>query len=196
MTAGFWINLSRVLGKLGGQVMSSRPISKKQPGFTLIELMIVVSVLAIVSGVSVLVLRPKAIQTKAIDAARLATLHDLGTSLSAYFGAELSAPVDTDLDGTLLSELTNDAVVAAYLTVWPIDATYLYVNGRDYVDGESFCVSVIMASHAKYYKYLTASRSASSNNRCLNTVVKNCDQDCKNFDLAGCQSMDDSISCE
>lgn len=116
--------------------MNSR---QSRQGFTLIELVIVVSILAILAGVMIPKLAGRA--AKARDARRLADIRAVTTAIQAFYADHGSYPDfneneatggwDVSFDGNFINELTNKG----YLTEFPTDP----------INDEKF--------HYRYYRY-------------------------------------------
>ena len=79
-------------------------MNQRSQGFTLIELVIVISIIAIRATTILSVLNPIEYQKSARDTLRLSTLNSLSQALELYFADNKSYPVDTDAN-LLLSSL-------------------------------------------------------------------------------------------
>lgn len=118
---------------------------RKNLGFTLVELMITVSVMAILSGVLLQVINPQELRKKTRDQQRIADLKRIQTALELYYADKRAYPPQANF-GAIPAELVN------YINPIPQDpktSTYLYrvVNG-DYcllaqmeVDTSAQCLS-------------------------------------------------------
>ena len=88
----------------------NKPASKK--GFTLLELLVVIGVLAILATATLLVLNPIEIMRQSRDAARVSDLATLKSAISVY----ITGVSSTDLDGGTTSCTTLCYVNAASVT--------------------------------------------------------------------------------
>jgi prepilin-type N-terminal cleavage/methylation domain-containing protein len=79
-------------------------MNQRSQGFTLIELVIVISIIAILATTILSVLNPIEYQKSARDTLRLSTLNSISQALELYFADNKSYPVDTDAN-LLLSSL-------------------------------------------------------------------------------------------
>ena len=119
--------------------------SDSRKGFTLIELVIVVSILAILAGVMVPKLAGRS--AKARDARRLADIRAITTAIQTYYADTGSFPDfqenestggwDVSFDGNFINELTNKG--------------YLPEPAQDPINDEEF--------HYRYYRYSQGSYS-------------------------------------
>ena len=124
-------------------------VSQSRKGFTLIELVIVVSILAILAGVMVPRLAGRA--AKARDARRLADIRAISTAITAFYADtggypdfqenETTGGWDVSFDGNFINELVN----RGYLTEAPKDP----INDEKY--------------HYRYYRYDQGSYSCEGN---------------------------------
>jgi len=94
---------------------------KKRNGFTLVEILIVVTILAILTVMAVGVLNPSALVNKGYDAQRKKDLNRIKTAFEEYFNDNGRYP-----NGSLLADLINKTncgsnIFAPYLTSWPCD---------------------------------------------------------------------------
>ena len=71
-------------------------MNQRSQGFTLIELVIVISIIAILATTILSVLNPIEYQKSARDTLRLSTLNSISQALELYFADNKSYPVDTD----------------------------------------------------------------------------------------------------
>lgn len=90
-------------------------------GFTLVELLIAISLIGILTGVLLAVINPRGIQAKARDSQRISDLAKVKVALESYFSDNRAYPVRTswvlvDADIPLVSALVSD-----YINVLPKD---------------------------------------------------------------------------
>jgi type II secretion system protein G len=107
-------------------------------GFTLIELMIVLAVIGILSGIAISVINPTAFQERSRDSRRKTDLSDVQGVLEMYHVEHLAYPVVGSGGQFVFSDLALVALLADYTTVLPSDPSggdYYYIvnaNGTDY----------------------------------------------------------------
>ena len=95
---------------------------KKRNGFTLVELLIVMTIVVILVMMMVGILNPAALINKSLDAQRKKDLNRIKISLEEYFNDNNCYP-----SGTVLSDLNDkkkcdsDIVFSPYLSPWPCD---------------------------------------------------------------------------
>jgi len=90
-------------------------------GFTLVELLIAISLIGILTGVLLAVINPRGIQAKARDSQRVSDLAKVKVALESYFSDNRSYPIRTswvlvDTDAVLASALVNN-----YINLLPKD---------------------------------------------------------------------------
>jgi prepilin-type N-terminal cleavage/methylation domain-containing protein len=119
--------------------------------FTLVELLVVVSIIGILSGVLLTVVKPARQQQIAQDGVRRSNIEKLAQALEAYCAAEGNCPSRND---------SADAASVArtvYIKVWPTDATYTYDNNganAGATNSTAFEVWVPTATNtARYLRY-------------------------------------------
>jgi len=88
-------------------------------GFTIIELLVVVSVIAILSGISLSVLNSKGVRAKARDSQRIGDLKQIQTALELYFTDNRSYPPESG-SWVNVSSLTGE-LVPGYINALPVD---------------------------------------------------------------------------
>ena len=112
---------------------------KQKRGFTLIEILIVVAIIAILASVVLIGLGPT--QRAGRDARRISDLHEVQTALQLYYNHNAKYPSTADY-ATLITDLEGDATIG--VTQVPNDpnnasgATYSYSDtdsGQNYVIG-------------------------------------------------------------
>jgi len=100
--------------------------------FTLIELLIVVSLIGILGGIMISVINPAAQRAKAQDGIRLANIQKISEAIETFRTAEGKYPA-TGSGGNPLNGV-DVTVLGAYLQTWPTDTTYTYgTTGSDFV---------------------------------------------------------------
>lgn len=80
---------------------------KNKKGFTLVELLIAVSLLAILSGVLFSVVNPQGIQAKARDSQRVSDLAKIKVALESYFADNRRYPISPAWSSSITGLATN-----------------------------------------------------------------------------------------
>ncbi|MBU0534754.1 prepilin-type N-terminal cleavage/methylation domain-containing protein [Patescibacteria group bacterium] len=144
----------------------------KEGGLTLIELMIVVLVLGVLSGISISVVNRGQQQGRAKDAVNLSSLTKAASAIESYYYGEGNYPVITAADnGNPLLNSTNISL-DVYLKTWPDGFFYLY----DSASG-TFAVYVKRNVDGNFYKYIstdTVIKLCNKSNSQTTTVVSAC----------------------
>ncbi len=117
------------------------PTKQTRPGFTLIELMVVIAIIGMLA--SVVLASLSASQREARDQRRIADLKQLQKAFELYIGDHYNYPREAQgMNGDISTNETFQAELAPYLTGTPVDpagignATYRY-----YYDGAHTCVA-------------------------------------------------------
>ena len=136
-------------------------IMYREHAFTLIELLLVILVMGILSGVVISVVNVSQQQNTANDSVRLTTMQKIATGLESYYSFNNKYPL-----------LATDPTLTTYLRVWPDNTpagtTYQYYAPAD---GSSFGVYVTTAD-GSCYKYRSTDAWGGSIQTCL---AANCD---------------------
>lgn len=91
--------------------------NRSTKGFTLVELLIAISLIGILTGVMLAVLNPRGIQAKARDSQRISDLSKVKVALESYFADNRSYPVSASW--TAVSSLSS--LAPAYINTLPAD---------------------------------------------------------------------------
>ena len=119
-------------------------------GFTLIELMIVVSVIGILSGITISLISQGKQKARAEDSVNLANLEKTISAIESYFYSEGNYPVIiADNGGNPLLNGSNTVLKQYYVQSWPVGFMYVY----DPATSSDFAVYVKRKSNDNYYKY-------------------------------------------
>jgi prepilin-type N-terminal cleavage/methylation domain-containing protein len=113
--------------------MCTRFSLRNKKGFTIVELLISISILAILSGVTISVINFGQKRANARDAVRRSNIEKLAQSLEAYCAAE----------PTCAPNLADAVLTTTYVKAMPADTTYTY-----FVSGANFTVFATKASDA------------------------------------------------
>lgn len=97
----------------------------KQNGFTLVELLVVILIISILSGLILGVLNPAGIRAKSRDAQRTSDLKKIQTALELYFADNRGYPISSSNNWILINGTSDDLSSAllsgGYLTNIPTD---------------------------------------------------------------------------
>lgn len=124
-------------------------------GFTLVELLLVVSIIGILSGVVINVVNSDRQKKVAQDAVKKSTLDKLVTGVQSYYAIEGKYPVDESVDGNPMNDgaAGDDSLVKIYITVWPDNATDFY-KYKTSADGKTFQIYIAKSTNSNnYFKY-------------------------------------------
>lgn len=123
---------------------------KYNKGFTLVELLIVVSVIGILAGVTISVINPERQKAIAEDGARKSNLEKVATGIEMFFQLENYYPDQGDSNNPLLG--ADASLLGNYISVWP--ENFVYIK-----DNDSFAVYVVTATNSdNIFKYSTSWR--------------------------------------
>ena len=122
-----------------------KKIVKKNPGFTLIELVIVISVIGMTAGVLMNVINGQRQREYAQDGVFRSNLDLTVKTIETYYTAERSYP---DQGGANQNPTAgaDSTTLAFYLEIWPAGLVY-NENGAD------FSIHVRKATNTDYFKY-------------------------------------------
>lgn len=123
-------------------------------GFTLVELLLVVSIISILSGIVISIVNSDRQKKIAQDAIKKATLDKLITGVQSYYVIEGKYPLDESGDGNPLNDSgagIDDSLVGVYISVWPDNDTDSYEYKTN---GSIFQVYIVESiNSANYFKY-------------------------------------------
>ena len=130
----------------------------KESGFTLIEIMLVVLVIGILSGITVSLVNSNRQQARAHDAVNLANLDKAVSAIESYYYGEGSYPIIAGATsaGNPLTVPSANTSLDVYIKTWPTGFFYLY----DAASG-SFAVYVKRDVDGNYYKFRTTTEDVS-----------------------------------
>jgi prepilin-type N-terminal cleavage/methylation domain-containing protein len=107
--------------KLSTMLCVNKNQKKINKGFTLVELLIAVSLIAILTGVMLAVLNPRGIQAKARDAQRASDLAKVKVALESYYADNRAYPLSVLLWKPVPSLNTSNALDSKYINKLPED---------------------------------------------------------------------------
>lgn len=172
-----------------------------QKSFTMIELLLVITMIGVLAGVLVQVIDPDHSRKTAEDGVRAANLSKVAQGVEAYFAAEGTYPTDAGNNGNPIDNATDP--LRTYLTEWPTTnvSTEVFYYYTDTNSGVSYmCISVPMATVANtHFKYVSPYGTLVSGNRsCSGKVLKSCPDAAKcsagdRWELDNCVQQNDVV---
>ncbi len=129
-------------------------------GFTLIELMIVVSVIGILSGVSISIINRAQQQNRAHDGVNLANLTKVVSAIESYYYGEGSFPISVGATtpGNPLTVPSANVSLNVYISTWPEGFVYKYD-----APSNAFAIYVLWKVNAdNCYKYISTNQEIKS----------------------------------
>lgn len=168
-------------------------------GFTMIELLIVISVIGILAGVMVAVIDPTHSQDVAEDGVRISTLDKVAQGLETYHASEGGYPNDVDSD----FDPSDDPVISHYMNIWPDTGitgsdvalvNYIYTRSAAL---DIVCISVPMAtSPSEFFMYTNPYNAGIHENvdSCISRILKGCASNCDDsvYVTEDCEMLDDT----
>ncbi len=172
---------------------------KSESGLTLIELLLVIVIIAVLSGVLVNVIDVNKQRATANDAVRVSTMEKLVQALETFVVSNGRTPVDTNSDFNPISSGDADvAELGRFITAWPTTN----VAGQNYTyfrsSATAYCLGVQMSSGSttSYYKYIEP--NSVSNAACKGKILKGCTNQCTSggsgLSVTGCTTLE-NVSC-
>lgn len=116
-------------------------MKEKKKGFTLVELLIALSIIIAIAAILIGALNPVALRGKANDSKRKKDLDRIRKSFEEYFNDKDSYPLDIG-DWNIKENCNSDTIFNPYLNPWPCDP-----NGEPYY--------IIVGDKGKSFKILT-----------------------------------------
>lgn len=109
-------------------MLNKKVITKQEAnGFTLVELLIVIIVISILSGVVLTVVNPSAMRARARDSQRKSDLAKVQNALEAYYTDFRSYPISTGgnwINAGITGTSLATALVTNYIDILPNDPSY------------------------------------------------------------------------
>lgn len=119
--------------------------SKLEKGFTLLELLIVIAIIAILSVTLILILNPIETLKKARDVQRISDLNTMKVALGLYITATSSPDLDASVSNHCLTNTSGTASTAALISYSLVAADAIcaanVTEGSDVVSGATFNTS-------------------------------------------------------
>jgi prepilin-type N-terminal cleavage/methylation domain-containing protein len=140
-----------------------------QKGFTLVELLIVVVIIGIMSGVLIVVINPQKQRERAQDGVRVGNISKLVQSIEAFRAGEGVYPADKD---------AMQAADTKYIQNWPSDAVYTYVRAGS--SPYDFCISVPMAANSSTHIRYQSAGTTGANGVNPGKIYISCGSICSN----------------
>lgn len=161
-----------------------------QKGFTLIEILIVVTIIGVLTGVVISVINPAKSRAKAEDSVRHTTIEKLSQGINAYRHASLEDVYPAVEDGVPVGLGTGTSGIGPYINEWPNgnpkNSVYIYAV-NDATDPKEFAVCSESALSSGTRKIAIVYSSVSD-------TIKECSF---NGDLtASCKSLITSTECQ
>ncbi len=91
----------------------------KKTGFTLIEILIAVSIIGVLSGVVISIINPARSRYKAEDGVRFSTIEKLAQGINAYRHASLEDKFPAVVEGKPIGLGTDNSGIGPYIKTWP-----------------------------------------------------------------------------
>lgn len=169
---------------------SIRLMNINQKGFTLVELLVVISVISVLSGVVISVIDVNRQRNVANDAVAISNMTKLTEGLESFYASNGRPPGDSDTDRNPLTGTHADQPeIARFISTWPTGFTY-------YTSGANYCVSIPMPSNTttvRYFKFSNPDNVSSAT--CKGKVMKNCTNACStDYGTSGCSNLTD-VAC-
>ncbi|MDC0449067.1 type II secretion system GspH family protein [bacterium] len=115
-----------------------------QSGFTMIELLLVISIIGVLSGVLLSVVNVQGQRDMANDAVRRASIEQIIESLETHYAVEGYYPADKDASS-----------LSIYMSIWPDDHPTGSIYDYATTDGATFGIVVATARTGVNLKYLS-----------------------------------------
>ncbi|MBI4091368.1 prepilin-type N-terminal cleavage/methylation domain-containing protein [candidate division WWE3 bacterium] len=140
-----------------------------ESGFTLLELLIVITVVSILAGILLQIVNPTLMRNRARDGVRAGNVAKISQTVEAYNAAEGSYPVD-------------QTALNTYIQNWPTETGITYDYALTVENTKKVaCVSVVMATSANFFKYLSnyiSPETAGGDASFAGKVLKDCANGC------------------
>ena len=172
------------------------PNSNKNNGFTLIEMLIGVSIIGILGALLITIINPDRARRVAQNGVQISRLSDAGNGIVVFRTAEGFYPDPGALGNPLTG--SHAAAVGTYLTWWPDDGDYTYSTVTS-GSNTFMCVSVTQAHAEKpncpFFKFISPHNSAVTGGlaRCANKVVRCttvCTDQTNSILLSNCEDLE------
>ena len=139
--------------------------------FTLIELLIVVSIIGILAAVLISVINPTRQRNRATEVVNGEAVRKVGTAVEAFTSANGNYPTNAQCN----TGAGNDATCSGYLSSWPAGVTYVKQTSSYYVKVASKLTPssylCYKSGTGKVYKDCNASCAVSAGFTCVEGIL-------------------------
>lgn len=183
--------------------------SKIQNGFTLIEILLTISIVAILSAIAISVLNPTQTRNRTEDAVRVSNLQSIAQALETFYAVEGKLPIHKFDLGNPLDAGDADAL-STYLNSWPTTSNGDVYNYRliNSADGAStvqvMCLSVPMVTDSSLVlKYVSPfGDDIVGKSECVGKILRNCSATVScteaiglGLDISSCEQVSNGVAC-
>lgn len=124
--------------------------SYKNQGLTLVELLLVISIIGILAGITVAVINPTKQRERAQDGVKISNLQNVASAIEAYYAGEGKYPVSNA--GVPDTNVLVNPMLSTYLNSWPGSGYVYYTMTEGNIN--FFCVGVLN-SQSRLYKFVS-----------------------------------------
>ncbi len=157
--------------KFSEKVMSDLLIDnvhQNKKGFTIVELLIVVTIIGVLAGVTISVINVNQKMNNAKDGVIRSNLEKLVQSIEAYCAGENYCPAPAEINDPA------STLMKVYVLTWPTDATYNYKNNGTaplFANATTFELYVPLLSDTTSTKYLKYNSTWGSIKTCTDAGI-------------------------
>lgn len=127
----------------------------RSKGFTLVELLIVIALIGILSGLLLSIMSPTQQKNRAEDGVIRANIEEAVQGIEAYRAAEGTFPIDSNNDGNPVETTTPPDPLLVYIAGWPDnEPSGVYYKYHLDASGNDYGIVVALQSEVgKFLKY-------------------------------------------